>query len=275
MSPLLADQILIVMTTRLVTVVRTKPVTGRVAGHVEIPVQANTGAGDWRLCLEKLAEHLRTLKTRNSSAKLVLANDFLQYLLIPKAGLSSKEIDNYMILKHYFYAAYGADEMPWDFAADQGTTKSDPLILASAVESTLIAAIQAEVKAAGLRLTSVQPSFVVGVNRWRKHLQSGLHWLVMVDFESACVSLFRDGRCIHIKRLSGFRLSADALADVVQREKLLADVESTTDEVLLYTPYQPWTSIPASENLRIRRIRFAPGPGLRAAGVDVPVALAA
>lgn len=263
------------MASRLLTVVRIKPVTGRIAAHAAFPLPRTVAPGDWRPCLDQLISQLKSLKAGNATVKLVLANEFLQYLLIPRAGLRNQDIHNQLILKHYFSTAFGKNDIAWDFAADQGTSSASPWVLATAIESSLISAIRTEIPGAGFNLSSVQPAFAVGVNRWRKHLQSGLQWLVMVDFDSACISIFRDGHCIHIKRLSGFLLNPKNLIDVLHREKVLADIDSKIDDVLLYSPYQPWTSIPASETLRIRRIRFAPGRDLLSAGVDVPVALAA
>lgn len=270
MSRLWADCFQVVFAPGRVTVARVSAFSRRVIAYTELPVESGS---NWQASLLALRRHLAGAGGKGAGLRVVLTGNLVRYLLVPGTALNWDDARNQLILKHYFSSTYGETVAGWQLAAERGHPEA--AVLVAAVDPGVIVGVAELSSSLGLRLASVQPGLGVVANQWRERLRKGVNWMVTVDPECAWVCLIHDGQWMHLKRYADFQLTADSLLDVIQREKIFADMETAADEVLLYAPglngalpAGPWA-------LKVTSPDWGVTPRPQNAGHDLQLALAA
>jgi hypothetical protein len=189
---------------------------------------------DWRACLEALRGYLAGAAAKGVGLRVVLGGSVVRYVLVQGKDFGWNDSNNTLILKHYFSSLYGEACSGWRFALDSSRGVSS--CLAAAIEPGVIEALQQLCAERGMKLQSAQPALSVVANRWRGKLGAGTRWLVLMDQECSWLGLVRAGCWEHVKRYPRFDVPASELPNAILREKILADVDSPSDEVMLYAP---------------------------------------
>ena len=135
-----------------------RPGTGKAS---VTPVQGNPNHPEWRAALDALPSALADFRGRDAS--VVLADQFVRYVLLPwNAAL--KNADQWLALaRHRLGAVHGAAAADWNVRLTE-TAPSGPR-LACALDRELLAELAAKLVAADVRLVSVQPFLVAAFNR--------------------------------------------------------------------------------------------------------------
>jgi hypothetical protein len=185
-----------------------------VARNRVVPVQPSADAAEWKAAVEALPGVLKDL--RNHEISLVIADQFVRYVLMPW-NEAVKSAEQWMALaRHRLGAIHGAPAAAWEVKVTE-TAPSGPR-LACAVDRELIEALAAKFTAAQVRLASVQPFLVAAFNRIRAHIGTGSCWLVVEEPRRLTLAFIQRGvwTAIRTRRVDErWRL---VLPEIIERE---------------------------------------------------------
>ena len=151
---------------------------------------------------------------------LVLSNQFVRYQVIPAMPAFSSADKVMAIATHCFRENYGD-------SVDNWTIRASPLphgdsLLISAIDTELMAAIEALCQKCECKLSSLQPYLMSGFNSMRRQIGNGVSALVQVEAGRLTIALMRDG---HWQNITATKTAEDwstDLASLISREILLS-----------------------------------------------------
>ncbi len=202
MSPQWRDEVVAYIAPRRVALVRIgRGLRPRVVASAESVVSGGH-AGDPRPAFAALAELLADSLWQDASARVVLADPWLRYGIVPAPAVRLDADGRLSHARYVLADAFG------DTLADWSITLTDVPpgrpYLACATPAPLRLELEDLLAAARLRLTSLQPQVIVAFNAWRHRLPAGESWFVTLDEGSLAAVQVIDGewRRVHTARLS-------------------------------------------------------------------------
>jgi len=175
----------------------------RVSASIEADIDA-AHAGDPQAAFARLAELLADSQWQNAHARVVLADAWVRYGIVPAPAVA---LDADGRLSHARYVL--ADQFG-DTLSDWTMTLTDVPpgrpYLVCATPTPLRTELQDILSAAQLTLTSLQSQLVVSFNAWRRRLPSMEAWFVSIDAGTLAAVHVVNGNW---SRVHTVRLSAD------------------------------------------------------------------
>jgi hypothetical protein len=210
-----------------------------------VAVQPTADAAEWRAVVQALPDALQSMK--NQEVSLVLADQFVRYLLLPwNATLKSAE--QWMALaRHRLTAIHGAAAAAWEVKLTE-TAPMGPR-LACAVDRELIEALAEKCAAAPVRLASVQPFLVAGFNRIRAHIGNGSCWLVVEEPGRLTLAFIQRGVWLAIRSRRVDERWRALLPEIIERESAFLALTEPCTRVIVCAQgafdtgqYEAWTT---------------------------------
>lgn len=146
------------------------------ADPVAHPVDRAAAGADWRAVLEVLAKVLAREARRGTRVHIALSDLWVRFEMMPAMPSGLSEDQMLLLARNNFARQYpetGQDRWTYRFAA-QGAR-----LLASALESELLAAIEATNASAGARLMRMEPLFGWVCDRFDNGLADATGWMLL------------------------------------------------------------------------------------------------
>jgi len=179
-----------------------------------LAVQAHANEMEWRAAVEALPGVLASF--RNHDVSIVLADQFVRYVLLPWSAALKSEAQWLALARHRLGAVHGAAAADWDVKLTQ-TAPQGPR-LACAVDRALLEAIAALFTAANVRLVSVQPFLVAAFNRIRSTIGTGSCWLVVEEPGRLTLAFIQRGVWVAVRSRRADRGWRATLPELLERE---------------------------------------------------------
>lgn len=176
---------------------------------------------------------------------LVLSNQFVRYQVIPAMPAFSSADKVMAIATHCFRESYGD-------SVDNWMIRTSPLphgdsLLISAIDTELIAAIEALCQKYECKLSSLQPYLMSSFNSMRRQIGNGVSALVQVEAGRLTLALMRDG---HWQNITATKTAEDwsaDLASLISREMLLSGLQNV--QLSIY-----FSALPSLQDEKIKQI---------------------
>ena len=202
MSPLWRDEVAIYLGPRKIALARRdKALRPRVGSATEVAV-AGGHAGDFRPAFAKLAEVLAEPTWQNAAARVVIADPWSRFGLVPWPG-SRLDAEGRLTHARYVLAdTYGEGLADWSITL--ADTPPGHSYVACAMPASLKSALEEALVPARLKLVALQPQLVVAFNAWRHRLPADDAWFVSLDDGSLSAVHLTNGAWdrVHMTRLS-------------------------------------------------------------------------
>jgi hypothetical protein len=182
----------------------------RVLRRSGAPFTARPPEPAWQPALDVLDESLGAVASRGDAVELRLSNRWVRYGVLPwHAGVTgSAELEQLARLR--FEQHHGNAVAGWTIrCCDDGFGRP---LLACAIDTALLEALQERLAAHGLRLASLQPLLMAAFNDWRRRLGQSAA-LALVEADRLCLAAFEHGRWVEV---ISRRCGADIAATVEQ-----------------------------------------------------------
>lgn len=284
MSPLLRDELRIVLTPNQVLLARIgRSVSWRglerrvlekkviscadCAGGQAKGGDAAGSAAQWGAAVQALESALAKQAGRRVFATVVLSNHFMRYALLPWSDVPGDEAEEIAYARHAFRQTYGDATENWDVRLSPGKVGMPQL--ASAVDPHLPDALRELFGRTGIELESIQPHLMAAYNTCQAILHRRNAWFALVEPGNLCLALLRQGRWESLRTM---RLDGDgrvALPLILEREAILAESATATDDVFLWGPWLRNEQLPNSKRWKfwvlqpLLRTGLAPEPDAR------------
>lgn len=188
----------------------------------------------WSGALAALDAVLPEIAKRRACATVVLSNHFTRYAMVPWSDELSNETEEISYARHTFSELYGRDEGEWELRISPG--RSGRPQLASAVDAGLLAALREMFGRQQVSLRSVRPHLMVACNACQAVLRGQSAWLALVEQGNLCLALLQDGQLSWVRTMRTGDQWHKELPFLLNREALVANIEVSTDDVLLWAP---------------------------------------
>jgi hypothetical protein len=193
------------------------------------PVQGNPNDPEWRAAVDALPEALASF--RNHDVSVVLADQFVRYVLLAWNAALKNEEQWLALARHRLGAVHGAAAADWDVELTE-TAPSGPR-LACAVDRQLLGELAAKLVAANVRLVSVQPFLVAAFNRIRRAIGNGSCWLVIEEPRRLTLAFIQLGVWVAVRsRRTGPGWRA-ALPELIERESAFLALSEPCTRVIV------------------------------------------
>jgi hypothetical protein len=181
--------------------------------------------------LDGLAELLREEGSRPYSATVILANQFVHYLLLPRADFLSDDQES-AVYRHCFLETFGAIAEQWELRISEAD--GEGARPASGIDRDLLKEIRTLFPMRHQRLDSIQPRLMAVFNEHQSLLSNDRAWLVLVERGNLIFALLDRGKLIHVR---GMRIGSDwavELPNLVERESYMAELEDPPDDLYIW-----------------------------------------
>lgn len=197
-----------------------------VAGAKAIEVPAADGG--WESPLKILPELIRP---HSGEASIVLADQFVRYVLLPW-NETLKTAEQWLALaKHRFAGLHGARAAEWEVKVSE--TAPAGARLACAVDRALINALQKQFLSSQIHLVSVQPFLVAAYNRIRATVGNGSCWVVVEERARLTLVLIQRGAWLAIRSRRCDERWRLALPEILEREGAFLGVSEPCTRVIV------------------------------------------
>jgi hypothetical protein len=182
-----------------------------------VPVQVDPDS-EWRAVVDALPAVLAEF--RNHEVSVVLADQFVRYVLIAWNPALKTEAQWMALARHRLATVHGAAAADWDLKLTE-TAPAGPR-LACAVDRALVEAIAAAFTAANARLVCVQPFLVAAFNRLRggilRTIGGGSCWLVIEEPGRLTLAFIQRGVWLAVRSRRADRGWRALLPELIERE---------------------------------------------------------
>jgi len=215
----------------------------------------------WQGALPAVAAALKDFGC--GSVRVVLSHDFVQYRVLPWRE-ELRGDDEYLALARLeFASAFGSLAHDWTVCLSD--EKPGASRIAAAMPSGLLAALVAQVNAAGGKLDGVQPYLAGTADLWQRHMPNrGVQWLVLHEPGRVCVAVKQDGDWRWLRHLRVGSDWAQQLPQMVAAEALLAGVDAPSDPIQVFAPSATPAAQQALTELGFRLLIARSGRGFMA-----------
>lgn len=180
--------------------------------------RGETALAAWRLALTEAAPQ------RGRRVACTVRDDLLRYRVVPWRPLLTDPKARQAWARQCFIEAYGEAARPWFVQVDR--PRFGRASLACAIEPGLLAGVQAELTARGLRSAGVWPQLMLAFNQHRQALPAAGGWFVLLHDAGLSLLLLRDGEVQHVKQMAGLvQTLSQTLKQTLERESFALGLE--------------------------------------------------
>ncbi len=220
----------------------------------DVPCAPVTGDDlPWSGVLSVLEAALAEFAGRRSIGSVILSNHFMRYALIPWNDALNDEKEEIAYAQHLFGEMYGRDSVAWELRISSGRTGMPQL--ASAVDTRLLGALRDIFQRSEVNLNSIQPHLMQAYNACHPLLRERSAWLALIEQGNLCLALLHEGKWSWIRMMRIGSQWHKELPSLLNREAMVADIESSVDEVLLWAPEYREISIPSGGRWKIQHLQ--------------------
>ncbi|MDE3011253.1 MAG: hypothetical protein KGI67_10235 [Pseudomonadota bacterium] len=213
--------------------------------------KAAEGSRAWEAPLATLRTALPRFARRGEALTVVLSNHYSHYILLPALpSLSSSEEDD-AYARHTFREVYGEAASAWTVRVSGDSPKVARV--ASAIEDSLLDALQRAARDAGVRLESVQPFLMTAYNAFHSELARRTAWFALYEPGRVCISLCSRGGLHSVRGCPAGDAWRTELPLLLDREARLQELEgeAVPTQAFVFHPSQalPSTARPLGDGL--------------------------
>lgn len=194
----------------------------------------------WESPLDLLAKCLTEPKWQNATASVIVSNHFVRYQIVPWSPDITGELEQTAFVKHCFTKVYGETTNNWALSYCESPAGSPGI--ASAIDQSLLDGLKKSALQGKLRLHSVQPFLMPAFNQNRQLFKEDSAWLVILEKEKFCISLFHEQKWQSINtKLIEKDDWATELPFLLDRLWRLTNLDNPPSKVFLVAPGQQLT----------------------------------
>ncbi len=166
----------------------------------------NEVAGDsnWTAALGALDTLLGKPEWRQAAVRVVLADHWVRYAMVPYAAALSGEAERMTHARHVLTGIYGDVVSQWTITLNDA--RPGMAQVACALPAALIEELQLILTRHQLALKSLQPQLISAYNHWRTRLPDGGAWFVSIEQGTLAAARLIPGGW---DRVHGVRIGAD------------------------------------------------------------------
>ena len=184
--------------------------------------------GGWESPLKILPELIRP---HSGEASIVLADQFVRYVLLPW-NETLKTAEQWLALaKHRFAGLHGARAAEWEVKVSE--TAPAGARLACAVDRALVNALQKQFLSSQIHLVSVQPFLVAAYNRIRATVGNGSCWVVVEERARLTLVLIQRGAWLAIRSRRCDERWRIVLPEILERESAFLGLSEPCTRVVV------------------------------------------
>lgn len=202
---------------------------------------SEAGRGAWQGALKVLATALAEHDSGHSTVTVILANNFVRYVLVPRSGLLNQD-QAAAVLRHCFDETFGEAAGSWELRVSDAPGM--PLQAACGIDRELLDSLRALFPHRQRRLQSIQPRLMAVCNQHRAALGAGPAWLLLVEPGNLCLGLIAGGGLARLRSLRSGEDWATTLPALLARETCLAELDEAPGELRLWLRDRPAPRLP-------------------------------
>jgi hypothetical protein len=220
-----------------------------IAGQQSLACEPAAGHPPWHAALGVLGAALAGARGAATSARVVLSDDFVRYLLVPWRTDLRNDGEMEALARIRFREVHGSIADDWEIRL--APTQFGAPYLACAVDRELLRALAALHTKEKLRLAAVRPLLVSAYNRWRRTLAAAKCWFAVCARGQLTVCRIEGGawRSVRSERFRGELARELQLA--VERESLALCVDPAGAALHVYAPEQPRSATHGIAGLKV------------------------
>lgn len=267
MSLLWSDQVRLgVGRDRLVLAGYQRGVHPRLVRKDIIRVPAREDVPGWQAPIDALPAALAASGSMKPEVSVVLSNCFVRYALLPWNPALRTETEWRTLARQRLASVYGHAAGDSELRITE-TVRGGPLV-ACAIDTALLDALQSRIAEGRARLHSVQPYLIAAFNRIRRKISRESCWLVIEEPGCLVLALIQHGNWLSIRSLPVDAHWRATFPEILERESVLLALDPPCTQVVIYTP----TAFEATSysGYRLRDLTLAGG----AAPADQALAMA-
>ena len=227
----------------------------------DLPCAPVTGENlPWSGALSVLEAALAEFAGRKSNASVVLSNHFMRYALIPWSDALNNEKEEMAYAQHLFSEMYGRDSSAWELRISSG--KAGMSQMASAVDARLLGSLRDLFGRSGVNLKSIQPHLMQAYNACHTSLRERSAWLALIEHDNLCLALLQEGQWSWVRTMKIGSRWYKELPFLLDREALVTNIETSTNDVLLWAPEHKDASILPGGRWNIQHLQPRLMPGI-------------
>lgn len=189
------------------------------------------GADPWAAAIAALRRIIAESAGRRLNVSVILSDDFVRYRLLPWNDGIKDESEWLALARHEFTKSHGPAAREWVVCSC--ATGAHAPRLAVAIHARLLSAIRSACEAPRVRLASIQPFFIAFFNRYPGKRDRLSAWIVTEELERIVFGLIENGNWRMLRSRRQVTGSAEALAELLERESALANIEKPCERVRL------------------------------------------
>jgi hypothetical protein len=217
------------------------------------------GVESWQTAVDALREVAAELKDVKADVTVVLSNHFVRYALVPPGeGLDAGD-EELAYARYCFGKIHGARSKSWEVRMTRGVGSAERL--ASAIDGTLLDAIQACFPGGKLKLASVQPYLMSAFNQWRTAMQGESAWFLLIEPQRFCLALLQNGRWTAVRNSKADLDAPEQWAELLEREQHFVDGDAPTGSAYVHAPHAG-TAAPGLERWSFKSLTLPLPPGI-------------
>lgn len=240
MSPLWTERLEIALTPRRIALARHQRMTDRILASKTLSCRESGEGPNWQAALDTLKQALHEGAWQRAGAEIVLSNHFVRYRVLPRPNAVRAPAEVIAYAKHRLAATYGEIAHTWAVRTSRNGSDS---ILAAAVDQRLVDQLRDALRAAEVRVTSVQPFLMAAFNRVRNRFGREALWYVLIEPGKSCIAAIRDGKWLAIETRRGDDALA-ALPGLLEQTALGNDNVIEIRRVVVDVPNLPHATMP-------------------------------
>lgn len=243
MSPLWTERLEIALTPRRIAIARHQRMTDRVLASRTFTCPELDEGPVWQAALDTLAQALHERAWQRAGAQLVLSNHFVRYQVLPRPRAVRAPAELGAYVKHRLAATFGEVAHTWAVRTSRNGNDS---ILVAAVDQALVDQLRDTLRAAEVRITSIQPFLMAAFNRVRNRFGRDALWYVLIEPGKSCLAAIRDGKWVEIETRRGDE-SLSALPVLLEQTAAGNDIVMGIKRVVIDAPNLQHATMPQRE----------------------------
>lgn len=186
----------------------------------------------WQAALATLAVALPEFSTRPGDVEVILSNHFVRYILIPDSDQINSVAEEQALVRHHYTRLYGSNAVNWVLRLSDPGVDAGPR-LASAVDAGLLQGLNERFGSGKLSLCSIQPNLMAAFNDVRAQLATDA-WFALIEPGRLCLARFEHSQWRALKTIKIGAAWLPDLLTLLERERLLAGIDTTADSTPVY-----------------------------------------
>lgn len=207
----------------------------------------------WGGALKALEAALPGFAGGKSYATVILSNHFMRYTLVPWSDVLNDETEEIAYAQHSFGEMYGRDAGEWELRISSGSYGMPQL--ASAVDARLPGDLRDLFGRQKVGLRSIRPHLMEAYNACHASLRGQSAWLALVEQGNLCLACLQKGKWAWVRTMRIDQHWHEELPFLLNREALIADIETSTNDVFLWAPDCRDVPIASDGRWRIRHMQ--------------------